>query len=65
MVYSNEVEPDLCEEPVPLFLQSVLAGAGGAGRLSARHALRIQYLRMRLTSLPWMRTRSGPKMRVS
>jgi hypothetical protein len=26
---------------------------------------RFQYLRTRLTSLPWMRTRSGPKMRVS
>ena len=24
-----------------------------------------QYRRSRLTSLPWMRTRSGPKMRVS
>jgi len=36
--------------------------AGSPGRLATRPP---QYFRNRLTSLPWMRTRSGPKMRVS
>lgn len=35
----------------------------GPGLVNA--ASRYQYRRMSPTSLPWMRTRSGPNMRVS